>query len=131
MEDTMSTNIDDLPGPQPQVELDPDLQLQENDIQSDSQKHVSFKDDVEYIEPKKNNFDLKTFVFKQFNEENLLLLGILFLAFLPQIDRYFYNIPLLGDYTYGNSIFSILLKASILLLIFILLKEFLLPHFKL
>lgn len=127
MEDTMSTNIDDLPGPQPQIELE----IQEEDTQSNPPKHVSFKDDVEYIEPKQNNFDLKTFVFKQFNEENLLLLVILFLAFLPQIDRYFYNLPLLGDYTYGNSIFSMLLKATILLLIFILLKEFLLPHFKL
>ena len=140
----MSTQIDDLPGPQPEIPIEIQRQLQSLEVQPPQSniemvakkepKQVHFSEEVEVFGEEQVVPQAKgayTFMMEQVNEENLLLLGVLYLALLPNLERHFYSIPVLGNYTYGNGLFAMVLKAFLLLVIFVVVREFVLPYFKL
>ena len=142
---SMSTKIEDLPGPSPsQLPTQPPIistpiqtqipvtlqnlpQSVENNITMDIKKKPVIQELVSQIQSPGLLASLKT----EINEENLLLLLVIIIACSPQTNNYLYNIPSIGNYITGNSLFSILLKSTFLLLIFILSKLYILPSLKL
>jgi hypothetical protein len=122
----MSTKIDDLPGPIPQEVQHEIQQLQQtsateiqelpSNIKVNVKKRVHFADE---------QFTLSSFL----NEENLLIYGFLFIATLPSITGYVHKLPIIGMYASGDLMTGIL-KAAILLVLFVLAKIYLLPKLK-
>jgi hypothetical protein len=127
----MSTKIEDLPS-----EVQSNISELEGEIMQREQNY-------NYVDPNQSNIkvDIKkkvrftgvdseeeTFWNKlrsEINEENALLLLVLLLSSSSSVDNYVSNIPYLGGY-YSNGNSSVF-KALFLLVVFILLKVFLLP----
>jgi hypothetical protein len=137
----MSTKIEDLPGsqqvvqqlpPSPAQQLTPEI----SNVQMDIKKKVRFKDENEVYEIKENEPPAKIGLFSriksEFNEENLLLLAVLFIASTSYIDGYLNLVPFVGQYASipGSTLFSIV-KCIMLFALFIVLKLFLLPYVQL
>ncbi|NBO99433.1 MAG: hypothetical protein EBU90_04800 [Proteobacteria bacterium] len=144
----MSTRIDDLPGAQSnapglpddiQQELnqmqdsiansqtDPPTQIEpyESNIKADIRKRVRFTDENKDNEQSPEGiFDV---IKHEINEENMLLLAVLLLASVPAWSAYIQQ--LLPGYT-SDSWSMMLIKAGLMLVIFILAKRYLLPHIK-
>lgn len=69
----------------------------------------------------------KETLLSEINEENLLLIGILYLATLPTLDAFINRIP--G--TDMSSFFVTLIKCVLLVVLFVVLKRHILPKIKL
>jgi hypothetical protein len=148
----MSTRIEDLPGPSPSKtqsvpmqppsppqqfqqpvvsQIPPSLQnqppLPQNNITMDVKKKTVTQELVSQMQSPGLLASLKN----EINEENLLLLVFIVIACSPQTNNYLYNIPSIGNYITGTSLFSIVLKSALLLFVFILSKLYLLPHLRL
>lgn len=141
MSASMSTSIDDLPGPLPQeltrelrddlgsisnrLDNSFDLKVQPNDtnIRANVKKRVSFVDEQE------DQDTLSSFK-NEINEENVLLLAILVATALPSFNKYVQQIPFVGSYATSDFTTSII-KAVVMVIVFILLKIFILPKLKL
>lgn len=143
---TMSTSIDDLPGPLPQEltrELrndlegmfsngneaysnDVDLKVQPSNtnIKANVKKRVSFADEQEEQQ------DVLSSLKNEINEENILLFSILIAAALPSFTQYVQQVPFVGSYATSDFMTSIV-KAAVLILVFIVIKVFVLPKFRL
>lgn len=141
----MATNIDDLPGPLPEDLLndidDIKDKLQDNNrldyiepnnsnVRADMKKRVHFNDDVDNTTSKKEHPSLLGFLKSQVNEENAVLLIIIFAASLPQLTVYIKNAPLIGGYATSDFATG-LLKAALLLVLFVLVKKYVLPKIRL
>ena len=107
----MSTKIEDLPSPNKETLPDTNYVL-END-------HSNVKLSVH----KKHTGLLQT-IKQEFNEENLLLLGLFFLASIPKLDELIKKLPVVGTYN------TTIIKISCLLLVFVLCKRVVLPQLK-
>ena len=144
----MSTRIDDLPGPQSN---DPGLP---DDIQQDIQELNQLQDSINTsqtnsgrnIEPYESNikadirkrvrfaeekqqdpegiFDI---IKTEINEENMLLMGVLLIASTPTITEYIQRI--VPGYT-SDGWTMMLIKAALMLVLFIVSKRYLLPYIK-
>ena len=152
---SMSTRIDDLPGPIPEdvrgdlnlIQDDilshqqtqqlqqPELQQQElqqylnpnqSNIKMNIKKKVHFKEDFETDQDESNPL---TFLQSQINEDNLLLLIILVMSSRTEIDNYLVNI--LPSYFSNSIVLLTLIKCSLMLIVYILAKKYLLPKIKL
>lgn len=150
----MSTKIEDLPDPSKQQmqQMAPPSQMQQQslnvtpeliqvnnipqNVQMDIKKKVRFKEENEVYEIDENEPPSKLSFFQkikaEFNEENILLLVILFITATSYADNYINLVPFVGQYASipGSTMFTVI-KCVILLLVYIVSKLFLLPYFKL
>ena len=145
----MSTRIDDLPGPQPNEPGLPDdiqqdiqelNQLQESinnsqtnstqqiepyesNIKADIRKRVRFAEENKEQNPE----SVVDIIKNEINEENMLLLAVLLIASLPTITEYIQR--LIPGYT-SDSWAMMLIKATLMLVLFIVSRRYLLPYIK-
>jgi hypothetical protein len=142
---TMSTKIDDLPGPIP-INIRDDLTKIQNEISTQSQspeiiqgnqsnitmgikKKVQFKDEKETINSKiEEPKTLFSFIQSQITEENLLLLIVLMIASRTELDRYMIQLPVFGQTLLNSNILLTIAKAMIILILYIIIKLFVLPN---
>jgi len=145
----MSTNISDLPGPQvdfesemeketrlPQIEQFEQLEEFNYNIKNDSddiklinEQPNAIKMDIKKVQkeqsPQTGFFDT---LYNQFNEENLLILIILYLATIPLSNEY--TQKLISPLHINNPFIITVIKCVLLLLIFIIIKLYILPNIK-
>ena len=124
----MYTNIDDLPQSHDVYE-DVDIQLKEESIKPIVKKKVRFSENFENTE-NKGGFSK---IISQINEDNILLFIILIIASLKFTTEYINYIPFITSVSgYAtNEFIKGIVKASVLLLLFIIIKLFILPQIKL
>lgn len=133
---SMSTKIDDLPGP-----ISEEVKNDINNLQRILPPSYVANDHVTYdqIEPTKSNISMnitkKTqeetgFVSKLIanlksllNEDNLILLSLFVLASLPFLNSYLSYIPFFGNYVTNDNIIGPIVKSILLLITYILLKS--------
>jgi hypothetical protein len=123
----MSTRLEDLPG-ESEYEYNnkdaytkdtynKDAYIQPQNVNMDIKK-VRFKDPPEEFE-NTSPPSLLSSILSQFSEENILVLGILFLASRNEINNVITNVPYLGSLDIA--------KPLVLFIFFILFKIFILP----
>ena len=129
---SMSTRLEDLPDsieedtvPQELSQSHPNLKIeeQESNVKVNIKKRVRFADEEEskgFLESLKS----------EVNEENVLILILLITSSFPLLDEYVNKIPFLNKWTNSNSLLMSIFKGVVLLIIFILLKIYLLPYLK-
>lgn len=117
----MSTKIDDLPIPNFEENVE------ENVEQIIQQKPIVNENNI--IKSSKQNQKISIFktITNEINEENVFLLVLFFLISISDINKYFVNIPFLGNYFEYESWSFILFKSVLFLIIFIIGKMYLLP----
>jgi hypothetical protein len=91
-------------------------------------KRVKFEDEDEKEE---DSPDLFSFIKTQVSEENLLLLIILVLSSRSDLDNYFQYIPFIGGQLGGSEILSVVVRCFILLVLYLLTRQYILPKIKL
>ena len=147
----MSTNIDDLPGPAPEEneyenEYDYDDNYeQEEDYEEfiDNQEDKPLPKEVYYEQPQKikmnirkrkeakEDDDLFETIKKEVNEENLLIAVFLYLATTNIADEYTRKLVNMTSFNIGSNFTLNIVKCVLLLILFILVKNFVLPYFQL
>lgn len=146
---SMSTRIDDLPGPMDNELMDDLSQIQsdinqyprqfdelvdqnQTNVKMNIKKRVHFKDDTneELDDFEEEESDLFQYIKSQFSEENILIFVILIMASRPEFDNYMTKLPLISNYILESSIMTSILKAIILLIIYILFKRYVLSSIK-
>jgi hypothetical protein len=147
---SMSTKIDDLPGPMDNELIDDLSQIQsdinqnprqfdelvdqnQTNVKMNIKKRVHFKDQDEYQyqdEMEEDETDLFQYIKSQFSEENVLIFVILIMASRPEFDNYMTKLPLISNYILESSIMTSILKAIILLIVYILFKRYILSSIK-
>lgn len=142
---TMSTKIDDLPGPIPtnirddltkiqnemltQYQSPEIIQGNKSNITMGIKKKVQFKDEKEDINSKiEEPKTLFSFIQSQITEENLLLLIVLMIASRTELDRYMIQLPVFGQTLLNSNILLTIAKAMIILILYIIIKLFVLPN---
>lgn len=146
---SMSTRIDDLPGPIDE-ELVDDLSQIQNDINQNPRqinelidqnqtnvkmninKRVRFKDENEYkeFEEDEEETDLFQYIKSQFSEENVLIFVMLMIASRKEFDNYMTKLPFVSNYISESTIITSILKAILLLIVYILFKRYILSSVK-
>lgn len=145
---SMSTNIADLPGPAPedmednvsyesfedvQERIEPQFQRRQIPNENLYEQPSRINMDIKKINKEKskteerNIFDI---IKSEVNEENLLVLIILYIASTSLIDDYVKKLSTLMSFNTTSSLVVNILKCVILLLVFILAKHLLLPYIK-
>jgi hypothetical protein len=153
---SMSTNIADLPGPAPEDNEDNISQEAFEDVQERRrmeqpplrpQQHQQqpIQKEVLYEQPSKIKMDIKKInktksqvkessmfdiIKKEVNEENLLILIVLYIASTSLIDEYARKLLSLMSFNTFNSFTVHVVKALGLFILFIMAKYFLLPYIK-
>lgn len=146
---SMSTRIDDLPGPMDNELMDDLSQIQsdinqyprqfdelvdqnQTNVKMNIKKRVHFKDDTneELDDFEEEESDLFQYIKSQISEENVLIFVILIMASRPEFDNYMTKLPLISNYILESSIMTSILKAIILLIIYILFKRYVLSSIK-
>lgn len=166
---SMSTRIDDLPGPLPQ-DIIGDLSMirdqnrmnspmlegpsnnnyestdeyteaysdnhrnnynvnDNSNIKMNIKKRVRFRDsnaDSEYDDSESTSKDIFSIIKSTLTEENLLILFVLVLASRSELDKYLKIIPYIGPSMESDYLLTGM-KALLLLIFFIVLKEYVLP----
>ena len=140
---SMSTKIDDLPGPIPQNiredltqiqnEIPPPIVINDNqsNIKVDIKKKVKFKDDQDISDSSQTEIESQnifSFIQSQITEENLLLLIILMISSRTEIDGYMIQLPIFGQSLLNSNILLTITKAIIILIFYIVFKSFVLPN---
>ena len=153
---SMSTNIADLPGPVPEdIEEIPE-EIHYQDYQDDNhhddhneyirennsrppakeiyyEQPTSMKMDIKKLNKKEHFEEQGTFdiLRKEINEENLLILVVLFIATSPYADVYTKKLLELFSFNTTSSFTFNIIKCVALLIIFIVIKLYVLPSIKL
>lgn len=130
---SMSTNIADLPGPTPEEyeqQYEPQHEEPQHNYQEEEQPIRMNIKKVGEME----NFDSPSFIgilTKEVTEENLLILAILILATTKQADEYTRRLLSMFSFSMYTSNFTMsVIKCILLLLLFIIFKNYVLPHLK-
>lgn len=143
---SMSTRIDDLPGEiedlndiseiQDEINKNP-RQINEIDDKNGSnvrmniKKRVHFKEvDDENEEEEEDESDLFQYLKFQFSEENILIFILLIISSRSEFDNYMTKLPFISSYIMESSIMTTILKAIILMIIYILFKRYILSSIK-
>lgn len=143
---SMSTNIADLPGPKPEEFEDEDYEYEEEDVM-DEQEDIpqqQLQREVFYEQPSSIKMDIRKakrkvqedesmfdMIRKEVNEENLLILAILYIASTSLVDDYARKVLSFMSLSNSSSMVVNIVKCVLLLLVFILVKNYLLPYLKL
>lgn len=153
---SMSTKIDDLPGPLPDdVKNDIHLLQGEMKINVPSNENNNKQNVIDITNQQKlqnlqvdNNtnitLDIKkkpntqeqqkdegilTILKNEINEDNLLLCVIIFMGTYQPLTQYVQKLPIIGNYASGN-IMTGLIKTLLLILIYIIAKIYILPRIR-
>lgn len=142
----MSSKIDELPGSEQEIRIEEtrnsvnefsisDKESQNNsdnrNIKMNVKKKVRFEDEdamSDYSDHDETG--IVSSIKNEINEENLLILGLLFISSSDYINKYIYKLPVLGAKIVGNKLFFSLTKAVLIFLIFVFVKKLLLPRIK-
>lgn len=142
----MSTNIDDLPGPSDEMnmdidmgmDMDMDMELEEFE-QTISDTPTSTPNFIPTLTPSTIKMDIKKvnnkdeglfdIIKSEVNETNLLIIILFFIASISFFDEYIKKLLISLSFN-TNSLTLAIVKSILLLLIFILAKYFLLPYIK-
>jgi hypothetical protein len=141
----MSTNIADLPGPKPEEFEDEGYEYEEEVMEEEEEyPQQQLPKEVYYEQPSSIKMDIKkvkrkiqedesmfSLIQKEVNEENLLILVILYIASTSLVDDYAKKVLSLMSMNNSSSMIINIVKCVILLLAFILVKNYLLPYLKL
>lgn len=150
---SMSTRIEDLPGPIPEDILGDLSNIQMEDIRQETEEQVRYntmhnkqpilpemykdhpnesnikmdiKKRVKFEDESENkNSDMFSFLKSQINEENALLLIVLMLASRNETDDY------IKLYLKTSDILTIVVRCVLILLLYLIFKNFVLPKIKL
>lgn len=143
---SMSTNIDDLPGPSDEMnmdidmgmDMDMDMELEEFE-QTISDTPTSTPNFIPTLTPSTIKMDIKKvnnkdeglfdIIKSEVNETNLLIIILFFIASISFFDEYIKKLLISLSFN-TNSLTLAIVKSILLLLIFILAKYFLLPYIK-
>lgn len=153
---SMSTKIDDLPGPIPD-DVKHDINVLQGEMTQNVQTQKPVHLEKEYVQVENNqsnitvdikkksnvqenavlvkdnnvqqNEDFMSMIKNQINEDNLLLCVIIFMATYPPLTGYVQNIPLIGSYATGDIITG-LIKTVVLIVLFIIAKIYILPRIR-
>lgn len=148
---SMSTKIDDLPGPIPddvkndinalqgqlknnlqlqQVQQQPKQQIPEQNLQIDnSNTNITLAIQKKSTPEKENASGLFSIIKNEINEDNLLLCIVIFMGTYPPLTNYVRKIPFLGNYASGD-IMSGLIKTFVLIILYIIAKVYILPRIR-
>ena len=146
----MSTKIDDLPGSINDEMIDDLSQIQsdinqnprqfnelvdqnQTNVKMNIKKRVQFNEQNEYNEyeqEEQEETDLFQYLKSQFSEENVLIFVLLMIGSRPELDNYMTKLPFVSNYISDSSIMTSILKAIILLIIYILFKRYMLSSIK-
>lgn len=125
---SMSTKISNLPGPLPEniPEENTNYNLNETNtnITADIKKRVRFADE-EHV----SSTSLMSQIRNEVNEENVLVLAFLFLASVPSLTGYVHYVPIIKDYA-STDFLTAVFKAILLLLMYLVVKLYILPKIK-
>jgi hypothetical protein len=143
---SMSTRIDDLPGPPPmdramtpppppqqpvqiRNRIDETVYHEQEPTSNVTAniKRVTFAPEVEYEDYEKET--LFTSIKNEINEENLFVLLIIYIATNPNISNYITKLPLIGSYAIDSTIGGFI-KAIVLFVVYLLFKVFILPRIR-
>jgi hypothetical protein len=137
----MSTNIDDLPGPKDEINMENLDNLDEiegfeqaipnNPTSTPNITYTpnSIKMDIKKISKDSNDESIFDIIKSEVNETNLLILVLFFIASISFFDEYIKK--LLASVSFNtNTLTLAIIKSILLLLIFILAKYWLLPYIK-
>lgn len=143
----MSTNIADLPGPKPEEFEDEEYEYEEEDDVMDYQQELPQQQvprEVYYEQPSSIKMDIRKakrkvqeeesmfdMIRKEVNEENLLILVVLYIASTSLVDDYAKKVLSFMSMNNSSSMVVNIVKCVMLLLVFILVKNYLLPYLKL
>jgi hypothetical protein len=148
---SMSTNIADLPGPIPEDNEDNVSQeeefedVEDRHMEQSPQKQLPIKKEVLYEQPSIIKMDIKKvnkksqdkessifdIIKNEVNEENLLILILLYIASTSLVDNYARKVLSFMSFNTFNNVTVNIVKALGLCLLFIIVKYFLLPYIKL
>lgn len=140
-QETMSTNISDLPGPsdetdyeqeqEPQYRQEPEPQYREQ-YREHRQEPERYREPYRESKSVRENFEtigLFDILRKEINEENLLIFIIIFLSTSKYTDDYTRQLLSMLSFNVNTSSLTItLIKCALLLLIYVLVKNYLLVH---
>jgi hypothetical protein len=115
----MYTNIEDLPQ---------SLEVKETNIEPVIKKRVRFTEHFE--ETPREESGIISRLISQINEDNILLFVVLLLTALPMTTQYINKLPVLSGYV-TDEFMGVVIKASVMLLIYIIIKIIILPQIKL
>ena len=139
---SMSTNLNDLPGPSEKINEVDEMEMFEDEDHQDHQDHRQIQNhqsnyhNEEYFESvplkKKESspvdiLDIISNETKYHGKENLLLLVILFISTLRYSDEYTRKIMTLLSFSVTNLTTISVIKALLLLILFIICKHYILP----
>ena len=142
---SMSTNIDDLPGPSDEMNMDIDMGM-DMDMDMDMELEQTISDTptstpnfIPTLTPSTIKMDIKKvnnkdeglfdIIKSEVNETNLLIIILFFIASISFFDEYIKKLLISLSFN-TNSLTLAIVKSILLLLIFILAKYFLLPYIK-
>jgi hypothetical protein len=115
---SMYTNIEDLPQ---------SLEVKETNIEPVIKKRVRF---TEHFEESPESPGIISRLISQINEDNILLFVVLLLTALPMTTQYINKLPVLSGYV-TDEFMGVVIKASVMLLVYIIVKIIILPQIKL
>lgn len=142
-QETMSTNISDLPGPsdetdyeqeqEPQYRQEPEPQYREQYRYRQEPEREQYREPYhDKSKSVRENFEtigLFDILRKDINEENLLIFIIIFLSTSKYTDDYTRQLLSMLSFNVNTSSLTItLIKCALLLLIYVLVKNYLLVH---
>jgi len=144
---SMSTRIDDLPGEmedlndisqiQDDINRDPRpineiVDQNGSNVRMNIKKRVHFKEDDDENEEEDDEYesDLFQYLKFQFSEENILIFVLLIISSRSEFDNYMTRLPFISSYIMESSVMTTILKAIILLIIYILFKRYILSSIK-
>lgn len=142
---SMSTNIADLPGPKPEEFEDEEYEYEEEMMEEEElQPQQQLPREVYYEQPSSIKMDIKKvkrkvqeeesmfdMIKREVNEENLLILVILYIASTSLLDEYAKKVLSFVSMNNSSSMIVNIVKCVMLLLVFIIAKNYLLPYLKL
>lgn len=126
----MSTNLVDLPGPPEEIQDIPEY-TENNSQHNENYEHYEHYEDSPitktHLSSSNNILDIITNETTINYKDNLLLLLILFISTLRYSDEYTRKIMSVLNFSITNLTFISLIKSLLLLLLYILCKNYILP----
>jgi hypothetical protein len=127
----MSTNLNDLPGPSEKIDNTEVFEDEEDFVQQNQQGNYQSEEYNVPLNKKESSpvdiLDIISNETKYHGKENLLLLIILFISTLRYSDEYTRKIMTLLSFSVTNLTMISVIKALLLLILFIICKHYILP----
>lgn len=124
---SMSTKIDELPGSNININ---NYESEQEKLYIEKPIEANIVKTVQDVNVEKKS--VLSNITKEVNEDNLLVLLIIFLTALPQLTYRLSFLPIIGRFlSYPDSMSTVIIKSLLLFLLFLILKKVVLPKIKL